>query len=161
MDIVKRFVNAGLLIPDTVVDNGKERWLRVNITNAGRRHFAFVRNLWYGICVKTGMYVERHMIKRGEEAKQLASRYIDSKVILDFYGTHGWVSEDDFINFIQRQETIEDQRVCEYLEQHREHAVEIANLMIGKLNSAPMLYDDYQQQLLRWERKGERIKNVH
>lgn len=155
------FITGGFLVPEFVVDpnTGKQIECAVSISWAGRRHFAVVRNLWYGICVKTGMHVEPGMIKRGDEAKQAAWEEVgvESRCLLDFYAGHGWVSDKDFIEFLFKQEDLESRRIGEIQADSPEHLQVIAGLVEGRSSPAEILREMYGEQLYYWRKKGKAI----
>ena len=152
-DIASSFVRAGLLTPKVLIDNEREIWTGINVTNAGRRHFAVARNLWYGICIKTGMLVEPDMIRRGDDARLLASKFVTSNKVLDFYAEHGWVSEEEFIGYLYRQEALEALRIGEFQASNKEFKQVITSLLEYKRSPADILSYDYSWQLYNWEKK--------
>jgi hypothetical protein len=156
--IVETFVKAGLLTPKIKVSDDKEVWECIYITNAGRRHFGIVRNLWYGICVKTGMFVEPDMIKRGENARDLASRFVDSPKVLEFYAQRGWVSDEDFLDFLDRQEELENQRISDYQISNPESIRVLSGMLEYKGSPRHILSYEYAYQIRNWQKKkGEKL----
>lgn len=158
--LTEAFVNAGLLFPMVEIDRGKEIWTGVRVTYAGRRHLALTRNLWYGICVKTGMHVERQMVKLGEEARTLASKYVTASKVLDFYAEHGWVSDEDFIRFLWKQEALEAHRIGHYQSQNPGELSALKGLLEHLTSPGDILSQDYAFQIDRWEKKKEKHNAV-
>lgn len=159
--VMESFILAGLLVADLEFDKyaQKEEMRSARITIAGRRHFAIVRNLWYGICAKTGMHVEPGMIKRGEEARRAAMEEvgIEGKVLLDFYASHGWVSDRDFIEFLFKQEDLESRRIGLFQEAEPSMLGPVSEWINDRSSPAEILGVVYGDQLDLWRRKGKHI----
>jgi len=156
-DLVHRFSDAGLIEIDEQVDK-YDNVISITATPTvpGRRHFELTTNLWYMICVKTGMHIYRDMILYGDEAREKASEFVSSTSILEFYATRGWVPEEAFIDFIGLQEMLESRRIGEYQKAHPEMAEQIGNLA-GHLSSPALnLHYAYREQLHRWQQCRER-----
>jgi hypothetical protein len=154
--IVDSFLGAGLLRAETRLENNTETIVRVHIATAGRRHFEIVRNLWYGICIKTGMYVEQDMIKKGPEAREEAAQYVDSEKILDFYSHHGWVADQDFVRFLWAQQMLEAKRIGAYQESAAEMVRPIAGLLENLTSPGCILDEAYGNQRYNILRKKRR-----
>lgn len=161
-EVLGSFIAAGLLLPDMVIDptTGNEIMRSVSVTCAGRRHFAITRNLWYGICVKTGMHIEPEFIKRGDEARQAAHDEvgIQNEALLEFYASHGWVSEKDFLEFISKQEALESRRIGDFQADHPAMLNQIGTLLEQRGSPSEILGELYGEQLYYWRRKGRAIK---
>ena len=122
------------------------------LTVAGQRHFDIVTNLWYIICIKTGMNIFADLVLRGEDAKSKASEFVKSDKILDYYAEHGWVSEEDFIEFLGLQEVLEYKRIGDFQASHPEWKDVVAN-MVAKISSpAANIYWSYNLQKKYWLR---------
>jgi hypothetical protein len=126
--------------------------LRGILTIPGERHFEIVTNLWYIICVKTGMNIYEECIKYGEEAMELASTFIKGKKLLNYYGNHGWVPETLFINFIADQEHLEALRIKNFLESNINNKLsdKISNLLNCLSSPAYNIFDSYHTQMKYW-----------
>ena len=142
--ILKYFIDSGL-IEIFIDENGKNGYLTIS----GKRHLEIIGNLWYIICIKTGMYIYRDLILTGSEARDKASEFISSEALLGFYSNHGWVSEDGFIEYLQNEEILERERIDRNLKDY--------NLFVNyrdmydKLESPSLIiYYDIKYQLSRW-----------
>jgi hypothetical protein len=156
-DLIHRFADAGLIEIDKQVDKDDNVIsFTATPTVPGRRHFELTTNLWYMICVKTGMHIYKNMVLYDEEAWEKASEFVTSTSVLEFYATRGWVPEEAFIDFIGLQEILESRRIGEYQAAHPEMAEQIGN-MAGQLSRpATNLYYAYREQLHRWQMCRER-----
>jgi len=161
-DVLDVFTGAGLIRPDFVVDSVSQKQVMrsAKVTCAGRRHYAVVRNLWYGICAKTGMHVEPTMIKRGDDAQQAArdEAGIESRSLLDFYGSNGWVSDKEFIEFLYKQEDLEARRIGEFQENEPGLLPQVAGLLENRSSAADILSQEYGEQMENWRRKGRTVQ---
>ena len=152
--IAASYDGAGLIIPIQVVGPTTAETTGYRITHAGRRVIELARSLWHGICVKTGMYIYDYMIKRNDEAKREAEATIGKGFpgLIEFYATHGWVSDDDFIDFLYKQEELEDRRIGDYQLNHPETAQQIASLLETRGSIADILNAEYAIQRYAWKR---------
>jgi hypothetical protein len=159
--VLDLFMGAGLVVPHLSTDRatGKTYTSSATVTSAGRRHFTVTRNLWYGICVKTGMHIEPQMIKRAGEAVECARGEvgIESKVLLGFYASNGWVSDKDFIAFLWQQEALEARRIGEFQESEPGMLRQMTSLLEGRHSPAEILGHVYAEQLHHWKHKGGKI----
>ena len=158
-DVVDNFISAGLLIPNVIIEPsiGNEIMRSLSISSAGRRHFAIVRNLWYGICVKTGMHIDASLIKRGEDARRAAKEEvgIENSSLLNYYANYGWISDKDFIEFISMQEDLESKRIGDYQKDQPGMLQQIGNLIENRSSPSDILSEYYGLQLDYWRKKGK------
>jgi hypothetical protein len=152
--VAEGFIEAGLIAPKMDLIDGKELIHSCQITNAGRMHYATCRNTWYAICIKTGMYVEPQMILRGEAARKQAADVIGSErsKTLEFYATHGWVSDDAFIDFLARQEFLENWRINDYQRENPTLSQQIALLLEDLSSPSDILNEEYGTQKHFWQK---------
>jgi hypothetical protein len=125
------------------------------LTIPGERHFEIVTDLWYIICIKTGMNIYEHLILYRDEARNCASEFIRSKDTLDYYSTHGWVSEENFFGFIARQELLESERIALFVRENPDRAVLIKNLTTYLSSPSENMVEGYRNQLEWWRRARE------
>lgn len=149
--VVEQFQEAGLVKVEYVHGGrGEKMPTRAELTTPGERHLEVIENLWYIICVKTGMHVYPESILRGVDARKQAARFVKSKRILGFYSSHGWVSEELFLEFIGQQEALEQNRIGQFQESHEEWRDQVANMVEKMSSPAEILYWNYHQQLRYW-----------
>lgn len=157
--VVADFVNAGFLKEDLRfdTDTGRVEAAGARVTIAGRCLFRVARNLWYGICIKTGMYIEAAMIRHGDEAVQMArsEAQIDNESLLGFYKHSGWVSDSDLIEFLWHQAELEATRRREFLEAEPGLAQQLAALFASLSRPEEVLGYAYGQQLDAWRRRKQ------
>jgi len=161
-DVVDLFIGAGLLIPNQMIDMTTNRPIvsSVSISCAGRAHYSIIKNIWYGICVKTGMHFEPNMIKRKEEAINAAQKeiYVTNPRLLKFYGDHGWISDNDFIAFLYKQQDLESRRIGEFEANEPNVLPQIAANLSNLSSPGDILSVVYGAQFESWQRKGELIR---
>lgn len=110
--IYETFKEAALIEEEIDEKDGERRGF---LTIAGKRHIEVCMNLWYIICIKTGMNIYKKYIRTGDEAIEKAIEYM-GRTKVDFYSKHGWISEDDFINFIYSEECLERERITKHFD---------------------------------------------
>lgn len=156
--LVDLFADAGLIEVDYVQDeSGKKIQSYADITIAGRRQMEVITNLWYIICIKTGMNIFTKHVLNGDEAKAKASEFVTSEKILDYYAEHGWVSEDGFIEFLGMQELLEYRRIGYFQESNPDWREQIANMTESISHPVQNIYWSYKFQKEYWQRSHKGI----
>lgn len=156
--ILDMFEDAGLIdvgFVETI--EGKKVPVHGELSVPGRRHFELVTNLWYLICIKTGMNIYKNYILYGDKARRAASDFVTNDATLDVYASHGWVSETKLIEFIGNENVLEGRRIGEFQAQHEEFRRQIASMVSLRSNPAANLHYDVQEQLAYW--KNARARN--
>lgn len=155
LEIMKMFESAGL-IEITYFDEEKTKAKKIILTIPGRRQLEVVTNLWYIICAKTGMNIYMDYVQYGEQAKKSAGEFVRSPRILEYYGTHGWVPEEKFMEYLAHEESLEEHRIGEYQEFHPEQAQLVSNWMKNRSKPFLNIYFSYQVQLNNWQKSRHR-----
>ena len=152
LSVLDLFDDANLIDIETIEDvEGNKIPIRAKLTIPGKRHLEVVTNLWYIISIKTGMHIYKNLILWGEKALLKASQFVSSDERLTYYAEHGWVSEENFIDFLGMQELLETRRIGVFQESHPEWKKQVAN-MAGKMSSpAENVYYSYHTQIKYWQ----------
>jgi hypothetical protein len=124
------------------------------LTIPGERHLEIISNMWYMICIKTGMNIYEDCILYGEKAKEMAKQFVHGKSLLSFYGTYGWVPEEKFINFIADQERLETLRLEQFLSSNpNPKLIEKITNLVGFLSEPKIiLFDSFHTQMKYWDK---------
>jgi hypothetical protein len=155
--ILDLFEDAGLVDVEYFDDpEGQRTAFHGELSIPGKRHFELVTNLWYVICIKTGMNIYRECILFGNEARREASKFVQSNTTLDFYSKHGWVPESRFVDFLASQVTLEGIRIGQFEASHAEWREQIANMTNLISNPAFNIYLGIEEQLVTWARARQR-----
>jgi len=150
-DLILTFEEAGLIeVERSYEGDGPGKPISARLTVPGRRHFELITNLWYIICAKTGINIFEEFILYGEHAIREASEFVQSSQILEYYASHGWVSEKGFIEFIGMQEYLEYRRIAAFEETHPKWKEQIRNMMQYVSSPAENLHWSYNEQIRRW-----------
>lgn len=154
--VVEMFVKAGLI----EISYKRENEIQIPdygvLTVPGERHYEIVTNLWYIICIKTGMNIYSKCILYNHEAIEKAKEFIKDEKLLKYYGNHGWVSENDFINFLADQENLEDFRIGEFEKNNPDLAEKLSRIFQYLSRPSINIYYSYYEQLTYWRNKQEK-----
>jgi hypothetical protein len=158
--VIDTFERAGLLELEYVFGaDGRKVPVRGRLTVPGQRHLEVCQNLWYLICVKTGMYIFDDFILRGNDAMAAAMEVIPSKRVVSFYAKYGWVSEEKFLDFLGIQEHLEAIRIGHFQDSHPEWSQQVANMMANMTRPSTVILYSYKEQLEAW--KKSRVTRPH
>jgi hypothetical protein len=151
-EVLQDFIDAGLI---DVYFNQKTRQTIGELTIPGKRQMEIVLNLWYIICIKTGMNIYTEYIRYGEEAKSIAKKFVNSNILLEHYGRQGWVPEMDFANYIYDQVHLEKIRLSNFLDNNQDDNLSkrIQSMYSKVSNIGENLAYAINNQLVLWERK--------
>ncbi len=155
--IIELFEDTGLIKVFSIENKETPLHISAKLTIAGRCHLELIRNLWYIICIKTGMNIDADCILYDEEARVKATEIIRAEKVLSFYSKHGWVPEEMFIKFINMQEFLESKRIGNYQAENEETKVQIGH-MIGQTGSpSDIIHWSYHEQISSWKKYNRLI----
>lgn len=121
-----------------------------SLTIPGRMHFELVTNMWYIICVKTGMNIYADCVLYDEMARKAAGTIVTNRTLLNNFASKGWVPEEEFIRFIAQEQNLEQERIHSFLESNPDKAKQLAALTRHIGDIAVNLYYAYRDQMQRW-----------
>jgi hypothetical protein len=150
--VLNQFEDAGLIrIEYAINSQGKKVPTYGRLTIPGMRHLEIITNLWYIICIKTGMNIYKECIIYGEEALLKASEFVKSEEVLKHYSSMGWVPEDKFLEFLFKQEQLERKRIGRFQKENPKLFSKIANRVESLSSPSEILYYAISEQIARWK----------
>lgn len=121
------------------------------LTNCGKRYSHLVESLWYCIVIKTGMNMYEDLILKGVDAQKEAE-----KMGVSIPRGKEWVSDENFLAFIQAEEEAEQAQVLANVSITQEFERNI--LQVRARPIAFRLAEAYYYQQKGWEKRRALIQ---